>query len=224
MQREVRGIVSFPSSTEKYESLDRGLVRNRIRPRVVRRCVLVLSLALAAGFNLNSSSEDRERGDVRDLLADIRIDGSVGGFELAPQLEIGRIMPGELLGGGSGQSLAMGNWTRSGASPAAFEVETRFVRSMPGVWRMRVRDFDSTHTTTARYTLTSPDGTANGLASVEDPSSVIQVRISPLPPSVVDSDLDYLTIEGGVMLDLDLLGVRTSGVHVGTLTVTLENY
>ena len=86
--------MSFPNSTEKYETLDRGLVRNRIRPRVVRRCVLVLSLALAAGFNLDSSCEDRERGDVRDLLADIRIDGSVGVFELAPQLEIGRIMPG----------------------------------------------------------------------------------------------------------------------------------
>ena len=89
---------------------------------------------------------------------------------------------------------------------------------------MRVRNFDSTHTTTARYMLTSPDGKSDGLASVEDPSSVIRARISPLPPRVIDGDLEFLTLEGGLVLYLDLQGVRTSGVHVGTLTVTLENY
>jgi len=202
----------------------RGLVRERIRPRVVRSPALVLCLILASAFIADSFGQDEERGGARDLLSDIRPGETVGVLELAPLLEIGRVAPGEILAGGSGQAVAMGSWSREGASPAAFEIETRLVRTMPAVWRMRVREFDSSHTTSVRYQLTSPDGRVNTLTSIENPNSVIQALVSPLPPLVVDGDLDYLTIEGGLLLNLDLQGVRTSGPHVGTLTVTLENY
>jgi hypothetical protein len=190
----------------------------------VRGCALTLCLFLGTGLNVDSICEERRREGLRDLLPDTPLDESVGIFELAPLLEIGRIMPGEVLGGGSGRSISMGTWSRHGTATASFEIETQFVRSMPGIWCMRVRDFESTHTTTARYLLTSPDGSSDGLANIEDPSSVIRARISPIPPRVIDGDLEFLTLEGGLVLHLDLQGVRTSGVHVGTLTVTLENY
>lgn len=216
--------MSFPDSTEKSAIFDRGLARYRIRPRLVLTCAFVLCALLATGFNTDSFAEDQGRGGVRDLLHDIRVGEAVGVLELAPRLEIGRAMPGEILGGGSAQAITMGSWSREGVSPAAFRLETRLVRTMPTVWRMRVRELDPTLTTNVRYTLTSPDGRENALTSVEDPSSVIQTLVSPLPPLVVDGDLDYVTIEGGLILNLDLQGVRTSGAHVGTLTVTLENY
>lgn len=216
--------MSFPTSTEKYEFPKRGLVRYRIRPRVVPAPALLLCLILAGGLLPDCFAQDEGRGDARDLLSGIRPGQAVGVLEIAPRLEIGRVAPGEILAGGSDQGIGMGNWTREGASPAAFEIETRLVRSMPAVWRMLVRDFDSTHATNVRYELTSADGVANALTSTNDPSSVIRAYVSPLPPLVVDGDIDYLTIEGGLLLNLDLQGVRTSGPHVGTLTVTLENY
>lgn len=217
--------MSFPTSTENYEFSKRGLVRKRTRPRVVRTPALLLCLILAGGFlAADCFGQDEGRGRSRDLLSDIRPGQSVGVLELAPHLEIGRVAPGEILGGGSSQAIAMGSWTRDGATPAAFEIETRLVRTMPAVWRMRVREFDSTYATSVRYELTSPDGRVNALTSIEDPSSVIQALVSPLPPLVVDGDIDYLTIEGGLLLNLDLQDVRSSGAHVGTLTVTVENY
>jgi hypothetical protein len=195
-----------------------------IRPRLVPAPALVLCLILASSLFANCLAQEEDRRETRDLLADIRPGQTVGVLELAPHLEIGRVAPGEILAGGSGQAIAAGNWTRGGASAESFEIETRLVRTMPAVWRMRVRDFDSTHATSVRCELTSPDGRVNTLTSIDDPSSVIQALVSPLPPLVVDGDLDYLTIEGGLLLNLDLQSVRTSGAHVGTLTVTLENY
>ena len=103
----------------------RGLVRKRIGPRVVHTSAFLLCLILACGLTADSFAQDEERGGTRDLLADIRPGQTVGVLELAPLLEIGRVAPGEILSGGSGQAIAMGSWSRGGASPAAFEIETR---------------------------------------------------------------------------------------------------
>jgi hypothetical protein len=186
---------------------------------------LVVGLLLTAPLVSVGFAQDERRDGIRDLLADVRTDRTVGLLEISPQLEIGRIGPGELLGGGASQAVSMGRWSDTGATDSpAFQIETRLVRSVPAVWRMRVSDFDAVQSTNVRYALTAPDGRVNTLTGVEDPGSVIQALISPLPPLVVEGDLDSVTIEGGLLLNLDLRGVRTSGVHVGTLTVTIENF
>jgi hypothetical protein len=184
----------------------------------------LLCLTPAAGVTPDTQAEDERGGGFRDLLPDFRTEDAVGVLELAPQLEIGRVRPGEILGAGSGQAISTGNWSRGGLSPAMFEIETRLVRTLPAVWRLRVRDVDSIHATNVRYELTALDGTANALTSIDNPASVIHALVTPLSPRAVDGALDYVTLEGGLMLDLDLRDVHTAGVHVATLTVTLENY
>jgi len=184
----------------------------------------LLCLTSAAVVIPETQAEDERRGGLRDLLPDFRTEDAVGVLELAQQLEIGRVRPGEILAGGSAQAIAMGNWTRDGLSAAMFESEPRLVRTLPVVWRMRVRDIDSIDATNVRYELASPDGTANALTSVQNPASVIHASISPLAPRAVDGTLDYVTLEGGLILNLDLRDVHSAGVHVGTLTVTLESY
>jgi hypothetical protein len=190
----------------------------------VHTLALLLCLTSAAGIVPDTRAEDERRGGLRDLLPDFRTEDAVGVLEIAPRLEIGRVTPGEILGGGADQAIAMGNWSRGGLSAAMFEIETRFVRTLPVVWRMRVRETDSTQTTNVRYELAGLDGTANALTSIDNPASVIHALVTPLSPRTVDGTLDYVTLEGGLMLDLDLRDVHTAGVHVGTLTVTLESY
>ena len=217
-------MVSFPSSTERFEFRDRGLVWNRTRPRVVHALALLLCLPLVTGAIPESRAEDARRGGLRDLLPRFESGDTIGVLELAPRLEIGRVMPEEILAGGLGHAIAMGHWTDGGVSAAAFEIDTRLVRTLPVVWRMRVQDLELIQATNVRYQLAALDGTANALTSIDDPASVIHALVTPLAPRAVDGTLDYMTLEGGLVLDLDLRDVRTSGVHVGTLTVTLESY
>ena len=89
---------------------------------------LLLCLTSVARGIPDTQAEDERRGGLRDLLPDFRTEDAVGVLELAPQLEIGRVRPGEILGGGSGQAIAVGDWTRDGLSAASFQIEKRPVR------------------------------------------------------------------------------------------------
>ena len=103
-------------------------------------------------------------------------------------------------------------------------VETEIVRSVGSVWRMRLPDEPSLHTLDVRYEVVGNDGRHHVLTAENDIESTIGVRVQPVPPAVVRSDLESTIIEGGLILYLDLAGVRTAGRYSGTITVTLDHF
>jgi hypothetical protein len=152
------------------------------------------------------------------------LDGRVGVIQIQPMIRLQNVELTEIVAGARYQALAAGSWSR-GASPAASRhVEPKIVRTIPAVWRMRVRDEHEAYELNVRYELTSPDGRVDRLGPADGSGSEIRTTVRSLPPTVVAVDDAGAVIEGGMVLYLELDSVRRAGSYSGTLTVTLDHF
>jgi hypothetical protein len=216
----------FPDSTPHLEAPSKGPAPHGAGPlgafgsrALVPLCLL--ALAMAAG-------EAAERGGRGSLLErefgarpDAREPSGVLDVERSVHLE--GVMPAELLAAGAARAIAAGAYAPEVAA-SAFELDAHVVRSVPAVWRMRLDDAQAVAELDVRCEIVAEGGQSNVLTNPDDPASVIHVWARPLAPQVLSGAVEGALVEGGVLLDLDLRGVRTAGPHTGTLTVTVERY
>ncbi|HXV76317.1 MAG TPA: hypothetical protein VD788_08355 [Candidatus Polarisedimenticolaceae bacterium] len=189
----------------------RGPARQRVGPRLVS-CLIVLAVAAVNA---------QDRGGVgRDAIFASPIEPRLGVLEVRRFVDIERVAPAEFVGG----SRSSGHYRPGGFATVDLELDTRVLRSVPAVWRMRVGSVDALSEMNVRYELSTADGRTNLLAHAADPGSIVQARVDGLPPTVVDVDDRGVLVEGGVMLHLDLQGVRAAGAHTATMTVTIEHF
>ncbi len=134
------------------------------------------------------------------------------------------MLPGELWHGGRHHAQSMGGWAPGVALASNTRVETQIVRSVPSVWRMRLRGEEALPTIDVRYNMRGLDGRQDLLTHRDGSDSAIHVRVLAIPPELATRDVDGTVIEGGLMLYLDLAEVRSAGTYSGTLTVTLEHF
>ena len=214
----------FPDSTPHLEARSTGPTPHGAGPLDSRGALLVplLLLALAAGIE---AAERGGRGDLleRELASRPDAREPAGALELERHVHLESVLPSELMAAGGARAIAAGAYAPQAPS-SAFELDSHVVRSLPAVWRMHLGDAQALGELDVRCEITADGGRPDVLTHADDPSSVIHVWARPLAPQLVPGAADGALVEGGVLLDLDLRGVRTAGPHTGTLTVTVERY
>lgn len=224
--------MDFPVSTEQTDATSEGLEPQAgARPsRAFFRLPsgtslrLFLGLLLVSAAAVDDTAAQRDDRGFRELPRLPELRETVGVLEVASSIELERMLVDEVLAGGPYQARSLGTWTSGTAQLGMPRVETEIVRSVPAVWRMRLPDEPSLHTLDVRYTVVGNDGRQHVLTADHDTGSTIGVRAVPVPPAVVQADLEGTIIEGGLILYLDLAEVRTAGRYSGTITVTLDHF
>ncbi len=98
----------------------------------------------------------------------------------------------------------------------------RIVREVTALWRMELaadvdpRDLEIT------YELVARSGRRGRLSQPSEPDSEIGIRMRRTGPIEVDDGGGATTVEGGVVLELDLTATRFAGDYAGTLEVTVN--
>jgi len=181
---------------------------------VLSTVILVSAVALAAP----------EREPLHSRPQRLILDRRVGVIQIQPTFQLQRVQLVEILDGTRFQAVAAGSWSRGASPTATRQVEPHIVRTIPAVWRMRVRDEHEAYELNVRYELTSPDGRVDRLGPADGSNSEIRTTVRPLPPTVVAVDDAGVVVEGGMVLYLELDSVRRAGSYSGTLTVTLDHF
>jgi hypothetical protein len=203
---------NFPVSTTAN---DRGPVRCRTGPLVVS-AALLLTLATV-------SSAQNRGGVGRNAIFGERIDPRFGVLEVARSIDVERVGASEVIGSPSG-ARSSGHYRPGGFATVGLDLDTRVMRTIPAVWRLRVARVDDLQRMNVRCELQTLDGRRNLLSHESDPGSFVQARIDPTPPRILETGDETTLIEGGVTLQMDLRNVRASGSHTGILTVTVEYF
>ena len=68
-----------------------------------------------------------------------------------------------------------------------------------------------------------PVASSTRLDNPHSEESVIKVTLRPLAPVTIDSNIGGTTIQGGVILELDVQRVQSSGRYEGSLTVQIDH-
>ena len=215
--------MGFAASAQRPRFMRRSLVRQRARLlaqfSVAVRCLTSILILISA---VTLAAPDREPLHSRPQR--LILDGRVGVIQIQPAIRLRNVELAEILAGARYQALSAGSWSR-GASPAASrQVEPNIVRTIPAVWRMRVRDEHEAYELNVRNVLPSPAGRVDRLGRAAGSSSEIRTTVRSLPPTVVAVDDAGAVIEGGMVLYLELDSVRRAGSYSGTLTVTLDHF
>jgi hypothetical protein len=223
--------MSFPATPTIEDRYGRGPTSLHVGPlslstrvpRIARRLGWTVPIATLLVVGSVTVAAGDARGGLRDLEIDAPFQHRFGVLQLSPVVEIDRVGPGELLEGG-GRAEPIGRWVPGGATPAMLDLDTRIVRRVPSLWRMRVATPEALQDVNVRYRLTAPDGTQGMLVNENDPTSIVRVRLESMPPVIGESGFEGLIVEGGVTLEMDFRDVRTAGSHSGVLTVTVEQF
>jgi hypothetical protein len=165
-----------------------------------------------------------EREPLRSRPQRLILDRRVGVIQIQPTIQLQNVQLVEILDGTRYQSIAAGSWSRGASPTATRQVEPHIVRTIPAVWRMRVRDEHEAYELNVRYELTSPDGRADRLGPADGSNSEVRTTVRPLPPTIVAVDDAGAVVEGGMVLYLELDSVRRAGSYSGMLTVTLDHF
>ena len=178
----------------------------------VTLCVLASLMTLAASPRSGPSRPAAGR-----LAAD-----PPGVLQIAPRTSLAKVAASEILPASS-HAISMGAWSAGTASMGSGAFQTRIVRQLPVLWRMRLPDGLTVGQIDVRYEVTAPDGRLGRLVAVDGPQSEVRTELHAVGPFVVSRDADGAIVEGGLTLYLDLESVRTAGRYTGTLTVTLNH-
>ncbi len=122
--------------------------------------------------------------------------------------------------------MSLGTWSPGAGSAVARTVgQTMVRRSVPDVWQFRQSaEQRRTQHLDISYSIHSLESVAGHLSHPADPSSQVRVRLEAITPFPVGTDGEYDVLQGGVDFYLDLSGVRRAGSHLGSLTVTFNNF
>ena len=110
--------------------------------------------------------------------------------------------------------------TRFSAPPTGDPI-TVVRREIDSLWRLKTRGSDPLAFTRVDYDVIGANGERGVLSHVANERSVIAVRVVELPARVTDRPGGALTVEGGVMLEMDLRQASEAGRYGGTLRVTV---
>lgn len=103
----------------------------------------------------------------------------------------------------------------------------RIQRRLEGLWTLRVPVGGCGATDQAidvQAEVVATSGSPDRLAPQTAGEPEIDVKVVPLTPHLLSRQEDAVTYEGGVVLELDLSKVRTSGTYSGTLVLTVNHY
>ncbi len=200
---------------------------DRDRDRVLRPVPVVVVAAVATVFFL-AAAAPAEAQSPRG--ADLRAGSSELWIERHARLEPVTSVD---FGGGAGarpeqapESLATslggrGRLTTGFAAPPVGPSTFVVRREVDGLWRVRSRGPGAAVATRVDYDFIGANGEPGVLSHVTDDRSVIPVRVVELPQRVRERPGGGATVEGGVMLEMDLARAREAGGYGGTLLVTV---
>ncbi|MFV2072548.1 MAG: hypothetical protein ACC742_07845 [Thermoanaerobaculales bacterium] len=94
-------------------------------------------------------------------------------------------------------------------------------REISPLWHLRVRGDSSLPFTRVEYDLIGANGRHGVLSHSANDTSVIEVRVVELPLRVSDRATGLGTVEGGVILEMDLGHAVEAGRYSGSLRVTV---
>jgi len=196
----------------------RGVVRAipRATPRFRFSC---LALLLCSAFALCQAEEGwplEPRVSEFDRDAPALLMATNSAFELQ------QVEPSELIGTGGRTAISSGMGRVGGNLLDMPRIRTRIVRSLPGVWRLRVDERADVRLPHVRYSLVSPSGQVGRLGLLEDSRFDLPARLLPQQSTVIARTDSGKILEGGVDLVIDLDRLETAGTYSGTLTVTVE--
>lgn len=201
----------------------------------MRRTFLVLAMTAALAFLAPAGSEGqqvRRPASIDGATAEV-VDAELS---LTRTVELPAVSMTEILGtiargGGSGNAapgglaMSLGTWSPSSAAMAgraATAVEA--LRRAENLWQIRLPgEQRRTQHLDVAYQIHGLDGRRGALTHPADSFSQVRVRLEPIAPTLVGADDDDV-LQGGVTLHLDLSGIRRAGQHLGSLTVTFNNF
>jgi len=143
---------------------------------------------------------------------------------IEPRIRLHAISAREILEGRAHAAIAGGTW-RPGASVVdTTGFNTIVTRRLDRVWQTRLpRDVDLAAIQIS-CEIDGTDGRHDRLSHGSSPDSSVRATARALPPIVVGVDEETITVEGGVVLELDLSAVHAAGQYSGTMTVTLHQF
>lgn len=123
----------------------------------------------------------------------------------------------ELLQGGRGTV------SFNGSTLPSHSIDTRVTRTLTGLWTMNI---DPSRMQSAAlqvdYELRGLNGKRDSLSMPGRESDTIPVRIEPMAPRMIRTLGGLATVEGGVVLHLDVERVRFAGDYQGTLVISVN--
>lgn len=144
-----------------------------------------------------------------------------------PRLALQPISPRELMTA-LGKPASGGGFAVASTAGLAGPTEMRIQRRLEGVWTLRVPLAESAAVSSdavdVQAEVVGATGSADRLAPQVSGEPEIAVRAVALPPRLVSRQEDGVTYEGGVLLELDLSRIRTSGTYSGTLILTVNHF
>lgn len=144
-----------------------------------------------------------------------------------PRLALQPISPRELMTA-LGQPASGGGFAVAGTAGLAETTTMKIQRRLEGVWTLRVPLAESgafsSDAVDVQAEVVGITGSAGRLAPSASGEPEIAVRAVALPPRLVSRQDDGVTYEGGVLLELDLSRIRTSGTYSGTLILTVNHF
>jgi len=191
----------------------------------LRTTVSIVCLTLLAAVYANA-------GDVRDA---IRSGDGFGRFVPGPVFSWERnfsldrvtvqelVLSGSLKSSSSGLAVSMGAYNRGSAGFDVPPVATTLVRSIPSLWRVQIPTAEDADAIDVTYEVEGANGHRNSLSNEMCEDSEISVTAQPLAPIVTDYGHGSTTIEGGVVLYLDIANARSAGRYSGTVTVAIHH-
>jgi len=112
--------------------------------------------------------------------------------------------------------------TRSDPAQGRFALPS-VQREVNSLWRLELASTDDIQDLQVEYDVVAPDGTEGRFSHVDNPGSQIAVRAMPLPPRVVERNHHGVVVEGGALLDLDLMPASEAGAYQGTIRVNITH-
>ncbi len=144
-----------------------------------------------------------------------------------PRLALQPISPRELMTA-LGQPASGGGFAVAGTAGLVEPTGMRIQRRLEGVWTLRVpvaeSEAFSSDAVDVQAEVVGITGSAGRLAPSDSGDPEIAVKAVTLPPRLVSRQEDGVTYEGGVLLELDLSRIRTSGTYSGTLILTVNHF
>lgn len=142
--------------------------------------------------------------------------------ELAPvRLDELGAQPVQALGGVSRQAHRIGGALVVDAAIATPPIRLVVEREVPALWRQRIAHDDvqgGRGEGRPQVRLQSPGG-FDRMVHAGDPATQLPVRVRALPPRTIAQDAQGRTLEGGVVLEIDLGRAATAGRYTGELVI-----
>ena len=114
-----------------------------------------------------------------------------------------------------------GSFRAGFATPPTGVPITTVRREIGKLWRLRLRDTSSHSYTRVEYDVIGANGERGVLSHTTNDRSMIAVRVVELPVRQDGRPGDLGTVEGGVMLEMDLGRAVEAGSYAGSLRITV---